>query len=207
MHAYKTAPLALLCATLAIPLLPWGHAASVNHTIDDELGDSVTGIKPVYSPSTSWNQGSTCGVCKIRSNDPIDLTQVIQGTWHEAVYLASPSESAPSINISFVGTAVYAYFVVPNTLSQTPLTFINMSFSMDGMQRSTFTHTADPTTFNLAYNQLLFSQKGLDNGKHELLIAATKGENQSIILFDYAIYTVDEDAGMPAVLRPQPPCL
>lgn len=38
-------------------------AAASNRTIDDELGDSVTGALPTYSPQNVWTQGSTCASC------------------------------------------------------------------------------------------------------------------------------------------------
>ena len=36
---------------------------ATNRTIDDQLGDSVTGELPAYFPRTIWTLGSECGGC------------------------------------------------------------------------------------------------------------------------------------------------
>ena len=90
-----------------------------------------------------------------------------------------------------MGTAVYAFFIVPNTVTN-PLptnTFVNMSFSVDGAPMGKFMHSPGHST-DIAYKQPLFVRTGLDNQEHVLLITAS-GASQSLILFDYAIYTAE----------------
>ena len=39
------------------------------------------------------------------------------------------------------------------------------------------------------YNVLLWSETGLENIEHTLVISAAQGESPSLLLFDYAVYT------------------
>ena len=51
---------------LAYTLLLVFRSAAViltNYTIDDQLGDSVTGMAPTYDPEILWVQGNECGPC------------------------------------------------------------------------------------------------------------------------------------------------
>ena len=71
----------LIFATLAF----WSPAliAVQNITIDDQLGDGVTGQQVSYSPETgAWAQGATCTGCALKP-DP-DLT--FDNTWHDSTY-------------------------------------------------------------------------------------------------------------------------
>ena len=61
----------LLCSHCASP-------GSINRTIDDTYGDSVTGYQVVYS-TDNWNVGQTCTDCFIHPNANLAYA----GTWHD----------------------------------------------------------------------------------------------------------------------------
>ena len=58
--------------------------ALVNRTIDDEHGDSVTGVVPSYLPIDSWRQGSRCKECNI--TPAVDPHQALISTCHDTLY-------------------------------------------------------------------------------------------------------------------------
>jgi hypothetical protein len=74
-------------------------AAGTNRTIDDEFGDSVTGLSPLYllSATAGWGYGPTCIICKVKP----EASGCYNGSWHDAT--ASPGELA-GVSLSFNGT-------------------------------------------------------------------------------------------------------
>jgi hypothetical protein len=70
---------------------------AVNRTIDDTTGDEVTGVRPVYSPSSGIWEDATCKSCWIQP----DRSLAHDGTWTAATYHASLDEM--SIEFSFKG--------------------------------------------------------------------------------------------------------
>lgn len=73
-------------------------AAQINRTIDDTIGDVLTGTKPIYAPSTSgvW-EDNTCTGCALQP----DRTKAFQGTWTAATY--NPGLGSMSVTLSFKG--------------------------------------------------------------------------------------------------------
>ncbi|KAI0800516.1 hypothetical protein C8Q74DRAFT_421266 [Fomes fomentarius] len=130
------------------------HALSMNRTIDDEYGDSVTGLVPQYSPPGAWHQGSTCGGCFVH----LDPSQVLNGTWHDATHNAGQPEPR-SITMRFNGTAVYVYNVLANQVSFAD-TLTNLTFALDGHQVGT-------------------SLPGFEHHLHVLLIMKNRAERPS----------------------------
>ena len=163
---------------------------AINRTIDDELGDVVTGVKPIYNPASMWNKGTNCSRCNITPHTGMDVNETLDGTWHDATYrVGGPTAT---VLIPFTGTAVYVFFMVPNRFPKTT-TFMNVSFALDGVPDGpSFVHTPDPTTTEIAYHQPVYVKTGLTNANHSLLISAG-GPKESLILFDYVMYTVEVD--------------
>ena len=83
-------------------------AVSVNVTIDDTLGDAVTGRLPVYSPnlnSTAWAHCNAT-VCPSVGEELFDVTQIVDGTWSIATW--SPDNNSGegpgySVTMNFTG--------------------------------------------------------------------------------------------------------
>ncbi|KZP17993.1 hypothetical protein FIBSPDRAFT_792544 [Athelia psychrophila] len=166
-------------------LAHFSAATPSNRTIDDEFGDSVTNLRPVYSPTTGWAQGANCSTCFVQ----LDTLNVFDGSWHDTTH--SPTDTEPrSVAITFNGTAVYAYCVLANTVQSTT-TLTNLTFFMDGELVGTYQHI--PTTSaDYQYNVPVYVNTSLFNQQHVLTMEAT-GTNSSLILFDYVDYTFDSD--------------
>ena len=73
--------------------------AATNQTIDDTLGDLVTGIRPIYSPSEGVWEDATCKGCAIQP----DPSLAFDGTWTAATY--NPTIST-SIELNFKGESL-----------------------------------------------------------------------------------------------------
>ncbi|OJT04513.1 hypothetical protein TRAPUB_4783 [Trametes pubescens] len=163
----------------------------VNRTIDDENGDSVTGAKPTYGPSSdplsNWIQGTTCTNCHLLPNQVINVSETFDDTWHDSTY--HPGNPDHTIDAAFTGTAVYVYFIVPNFVQATT-TLVNVSFSIDGTFYGQYEHIPDSST-TISYQTLVFHTTNLVNTEHNIEIRAS-GSNASLILFDNMIYTFDE---------------
>ncbi|EED84850.1 predicted protein [Postia placenta Mad-698-R] len=110
-------------------------AKLTNRTIDDENGDSVTGLQPVYAPASgAWNYGPTCSGCYVQP----DVDDCFDHSWHDVT--ASPTDPEPrNITLTFNGTAIWVFGVVPNNVLYAT-TFVNISFELDGHTVGTFSH-------------------------------------------------------------------
>ncbi|KAF9532857.1 hypothetical protein CPB83DRAFT_903366 [Crepidotus variabilis] len=171
------------------------EAGIVNRTIDDGFGDSQTGDKPIFLPATKVWDDQSCSGCAIRP----DISSAFKNTYTAATY--NPGLGSMSIELSFEGLAVWVYFILANNEGDgiTSLTMAN--FTLDGGNPTLFQHAPVLTTQDINYNQLVYSQTGLVNAKHKLVIS-TSGVNSNVYVnFDYAIYTHDDDG----VLDPSPP--
>ncbi|KAM5535826.1 hypothetical protein V8D89_010444 [Ganoderma adspersum] len=159
---------------------------SSNRTIDDEFGDSVTKLKPFYSPPQDWFLGSTCPQkgCPV----VLDPSKTLNGTWHETVD-PTGDHLIHSITLQFFGTAVYVYGIVVNA-HPNATTLTNMTFSLDDSDPDIYTHPPDSTD-DILYQQLFYSKANLSNTDHALVIAAQPG---SIAMFDYAEYTFEDSS-------------
>ena len=71
----------------------------VNWSIDDTLGDAVTGMIPTYTPGNFWHKAGGCTSCAIHP----DSSMVFRGTWHETTYRYDGSMDDVSLEFSFTG--------------------------------------------------------------------------------------------------------
>lgn len=179
------APLLLYYATSSL-----GQSSS-NRTIDDQKGDTVTGFIPTYLPSDSkWNIGQTCATCTVKSGTLIDPGQVFDGTWHDATHYGQ-TDTNISVQVDFTGTAVYMYNILINIAPGTKTSLTLLDFYLDGDPVGTFTHDSDNTT-QVIYNALVYKNTSLSNAPHSL-VAEASGAQTILFLFDYVIYTVEDD--------------
>ncbi|KAJ2915234.1 hypothetical protein MD484_g5174, partial [Candolleomyces efflorescens] len=181
MLRLKSALIALLWA--CIPAL----GAQVNITIDDTTGDEVTGVKPIFSPSTRglWKD-QTCIDCLI--NPDVRLT--VRNTYTAATYI--PELGKMSISLRFNGTAIYVFFILVNSADPRVIPETECSFVLDNGPPLPFRYPSDRTSTGYKYNQLVYSNTGLPAGDHSLEIVTDNLDYRVYVNFDYALYTHDD---------------
>ena len=72
---------------------------TVNRTIDSQLGDSVTGLLPIYSLAIDGGDTQACIKCTVKA----DVSQAFMGTYLAATY--SPSLKSMGISMQFNGSS------------------------------------------------------------------------------------------------------
>ncbi|KAI0714741.1 hypothetical protein C8Q76DRAFT_727913 [Earliella scabrosa] len=181
----------LLALQAIMPAVLWIEtftiATPINRTIDDFYGDSVTGLRPTYSPANQWISGDQCRGCD--ATPLINGTAAFNRTWHDSTY--HTDQLARDIMLRFTGTAVYVYHIILNK-GNNPLTttLTNLSFYMDDVYVGNYTHQPEDN-HDVLYNVSVYVNTTLINKPHVLHIRAD-GPQASLILFDYAEYTFDD---------------
>ena len=180
----------------AVVLLIAAHtssAAFVNRTIDDNDG-AVT-----YFPTPRWSQGASCSDCTIRP----DSSRARDGTWHIATYDA-PNGAFPFIEIQFTGTAIYVYNILSDRVAG-EVTNTYLTFFWDGKHDSGSDFVWDSgDSRSFRYDQIVYYIEGLENGAHTLRIQP-RDSRSSLIMFDYALVTTDEEVDQGAAPTPTHP--
>lgn len=74
---------------------------TTNRTIDDTIGDLVTGAKPTYIPSSGVWDDTTCVGCAIVP----ETTKAFRGTWNAATY----NRNIPEVSVQFSFTGKFLY--------------------------------------------------------------------------------------------------
>ncbi|KAI5117134.1 hypothetical protein M0805_008253 [Coniferiporia weirii] len=175
---------ALYLVVLLFVYLELSRGVLVNRTVDDQFGDSVTGVPPTYEgPSMDgWTQGSTCGTCKAQP----DPYLAFQGTWHDSTW-GPGDRSENMVNVFFNGSAVYVFIILANNVPNvTSLT--SLSFSLDGEVVGTFVHSPTSSETDYEYNVAAYTNENLGNTLHKLTMQTT-GDVPILFLFDYLIYS------------------
>ncbi|KAF9267029.1 hypothetical protein L218DRAFT_1063421 [Marasmius fiardii PR-910] len=172
-----------------------------NRTIDDEYGDSVTGAKPIYFPTTSWYlQPGKCSTCERRIiPDNPDLP--FKSTWHEGIYDYAPQGSSSpipaTVNFSFTGTSLsvfcilppYTYLEVPGPSEYIYSHGTYLTFTLDGQPvLPAFSQDPEQLTDKIQYNVSVFSQNNLENKNHTFVMEVANPQNKSYVYFDFATY-------------------
>lgn len=178
----------LLLFLIVLVIRP-GAGSLVNHTIDDQYGDSQTGAQPAYTPSTSFTQGSSCSGCGAKLNS----SEAFDETWHDGTIDSIHSNTSAELRISmqFTGVALYTFCIMPNTYNYS--TFANYTFSIDGDFVGSYQHKPDGSQ-NISYQVPVYTNTSLANEAHEFIIHIPRGSTPTLVLFDYVIYTTLEDS-------------
>lgn len=180
--------LTLFFIRLALP----AAAISVNVTVDDTFGNSDGSVIPTYFPANdTWHVGSPseqCNICAIKPSE-LDTSQILDRSWHHATYFI---DIPIQVRITFRGTAVYVYNVVPNFLPNGAITFVNETFTLDGETVGHFSHIPDDSSSKILYNQLVYANMTLSDSLHTLIMSAS-GLEPSLIFFDYLLYTTEAE--------------
>ncbi|KIK70115.1 hypothetical protein GYMLUDRAFT_53221 [Collybiopsis luxurians FD-317 M1] len=172
-----------LTILLFLTLLPSLGLSVEFRYIDDEKGDSVTGALPVYSPANAWTQGATCSGCGFHP----DPQQAFDGTWHDTTH--HTTDPVRTVQLSFNGTSVEIFCILPNPTDPTLTSTYNLTFSLDGQAvNKTFTHTSDQSN-NFQFNTSVLLLSNLPQQAHMLTMLTDSTSVNSTLQFDYAIYT------------------
>ncbi|KAL5512944.1 hypothetical protein ACEPAH_3342 [Sanghuangporus vaninii] len=141
-----------------------------------------------YAPGDSWAQGDGCGPCALSPSSG----SAYDGTWHDTTYY--PSGSARTITFRFTGIGISAYFIVPDRAQGSASVDTSLTFTLDGSQAGTYTHSSSGSS-DFLYNQRVFSSSGLSNGDHTLVVSAgaTSDGGSTAVLFDYFVYTTQDE--------------
>ncbi|KZV91862.1 hypothetical protein EXIGLDRAFT_86287 [Exidia glandulosa HHB12029] len=183
-------------------------AASTNLTIDD------ADPQVIYSPALSWRASSVdCSACF----NPVSQS-IAQGTFHDGTgglhdrNRAAESDghedegadgdndeddidvdlmSKPTVTaqLSFTGTAVYVYCIVPDGADGDHITKSDLTFTIDDQPVGTFTRTPTGEPVSFLFNHLVFAHDGLGEGTHHLVISSPPN---GALLLDYVQVTSPE---------------
>ncbi|KAI0354223.1 hypothetical protein OH77DRAFT_1426270 [Trametes cingulata] len=195
--SFTAATLVLLCL-----IVTSCSASLVNRTIDDQKGDSVTGAVPLFAPPDTWHIGQTCAGCAVRA-PTIDPGQVFEGTWHDSTFRGL-GQPAQDIEIHFQGSAIYAFHIIINGPVPSAKTLTNLTFYLDGNLDGTYEHEPDGTGPLFLYNVSVYGNSNIPYGDHVLQIVST-GVDPALVLFDYAVYTTEDDGESSSVPVTSPP--
>ncbi|KAF8877496.1 hypothetical protein BD779DRAFT_107042 [Infundibulicybe gibba] len=166
------------------------NAVLVNQTIDDSLGDSLTGSKVQYSPSTDnrglvWKSQDACDDCAIVPN----LAKAHNNTWNSATNFEGFENITATFHFS--GTAIYVYFIIPDVpFGPQIINSVDCDFLLDDQFAGHYTHTSDGSS-GFQYHALVYHNTGLNNTPHTFMIQV---KGTSVVIFDYAKYTFDTPA-------------
>ncbi|PIL31269.1 hypothetical protein GSI_05967 [Ganoderma sinense ZZ0214-1] len=119
---------------------------------------------------------------------------------NKTVHWNWPSDSDGShgsITISFSGTAVYVYNVIP-AAHALEAAVANIAFTLDGIPVQSYEQPQGSGDPEYLYHQLVYMNDALSNGTHELVIVGGK----SLVLFDYIEYTSESSDGFPPAMTP-----
>ncbi|KAI0640179.1 hypothetical protein C8Q77DRAFT_1020693, partial [Trametes polyzona] len=157
-------------------------AKLVNRTIDD---NDSTSSAPRYLPKGGWAFGPECTGCSI--SQYVDRTQVFDRTWHDSTYY--PDRGAEhNVTVTFTGQAVYVFNMLSDYIP-TVATFTNLTFVLDGEHVANYTRkSVSQGPQPLHYHEPVYVNTSLQDGEHTLVMSAGGG-GESLILFDYLVYT------------------
>ncbi|KAK0470986.1 hypothetical protein IW261DRAFT_1513913, partial [Armillaria novae-zelandiae] len=182
--------MAIFLATRFLLLSPLIMGELTNHTIDDTLGDGLTGSQVDYSPSSDadaliWKNVSQCNDCAIAPS----ASSAMCYTWTSAMY--NPVLWNVTAEMLFHGSAIYIYLILSNYPTTTGLVSdVTCDFRVDGEITASFRHDTDGS-YRFEYDVLAYSNATLDDDDHSFLIEMS-GPEPSFLIFDYAVYTNTE---------------
>ncbi|KAJ3839271.1 hypothetical protein F5878DRAFT_561073 [Lentinula raphanica] len=184
-------------STTLLPLSLFTACAQEIRYIDDEFGDTVTGMIPIYTPSNLWNQGATCFLCGFVAN-PL---RTFQDTWHDITH--NPTDPPATVQFDFTGTTLDVYCIIPE-LSLTWTSNYNLSFMLDGQLIPQTFIQIEPGPLVAQYNVSVLSLSNLAPISHTFAMIAASTTDSLIVEFDYARYTFDDSGTTSNSVTPSP---
>ncbi|EJD35789.1 hypothetical protein AURDEDRAFT_175129 [Auricularia subglabra TFB-10046 SS5] len=176
---------------LLLALAAGASAGLVNITVDDTYGDPQTGIAPGYTSLHAWNERTVADGCTSCGARP-DGKQMYKETWHDETTF--PGQIPSNMTFSFNGTMLYIYCVLANNVNLFHRD-TRLAIYIDNLLSpvAQFLHTPDLGVDGFIYDQLVFKSDPLEDREHTVLVSNwADGDSGSLVLFDYAIYTMKE---------------
>ncbi|KAH8834248.1 hypothetical protein DL96DRAFT_1579972 [Flagelloscypha sp. PMI_526] len=173
-------------ALQVLALFLYVSAKPCNRTVDDyDIGSQY---HPSLVYSEGWQNSTICRGCTAKPN----ATEALRRTWHDTTFKPGVNGSLKaSVSLSFHGTAVYVFFILPLTTSS-PNGHVSCTISIDGEDEDQFSHSP-PGTPGYIYDSLVYSQLNLSNSTHNLTILNDAPDGlPSLILLDKIIFTDDD---------------
>lgn len=196
----------LLTLSLSLPC----SGSAVNYTLDDTNFDQrmQDGATVTYSSTgqDAWAQGNGCSFCALKP----DASLAFNHTWHDTTFTLGDT-GQESMEVNFVGTfvlaapsglalmtsliilpgsAIYAYFIVPDQVTDPTFTYtVNLTVTLDGEVVDNFLHSPSNSGNDFIYNFLGYMNDKLELKSHVLSFTPSNEPSSSLVLFDYAIYT------------------
>ncbi|KAF7340188.1 hypothetical protein MVEN_01937400 [Mycena venus] len=183
----------MLCLWLAsvLSLFQLTVGVIVNTTVDDQNG-GPDGNKILYLPDTGWLQGGigNCGSCLPPPVSNFAYMNTFHGSLFNQRNQENTSQSPPTATLVFFGRSVSVNCILSNALSN-PAGTSDMTFTIDGIQASTFSHTpAGNSDFQAS---TVFISEPLQLGNHTLVIQNGRtGGGSSLVLLDSVTYSFDD---------------
>ncbi|KAI1790962.1 hypothetical protein LXA43DRAFT_1013838 [Ganoderma leucocontextum] len=162
----------------------------INRTIDDKNGDEVTHQVPV-----------TCGISTTPPHG-VESDRLFNSTWHDTT--VHPNDPPHTIALSFTGSAVYVFNMIANRHGTTS-TETHITFFIDDENVGQYDHTPNDTS-DFQYQVPVYTNSTLPYGEHSLKIVAD-GTQLSLVLFDYVVYTTEDDTSSVASAATSSPML
>jgi len=168
------------------------QAVLVNVTIDDSVGDPLTGASIIYTPSDAWNSGpAACNKCLVHP----DVKKLESGTWHASTFSVNVTgnlhPNVPlSASVQFNGSAVYVFCALSRS-STAPDGDSDMAFYIDGVQAGSFTQRAIGSA-GFDYRVPVYANTALTPGNHTIEVQnGQRNGNQSLMILDSIVYSYE----------------
>ncbi|KLO18722.1 hypothetical protein SCHPADRAFT_993380 [Schizopora paradoxa] len=161
-----------------------------NVSIDDTMGDPVTRRNIIYNPPGDWAHGQSCRSCSAQATQPEDA---FDGTWHNSTYQVGGS--LVSASAQFNGTAVYVICILTGSL-QRPNGNSDMTFILDGKTVGNFALAPDGDD-EYKSNVTVYANESLSSGVHNITLVSGLAGQESLVLLDRIIYSMDDGDGVP----------
>ncbi|KAF7367377.1 hypothetical protein MSAN_00800200 [Mycena sanguinolenta] len=174
-----------------LSLFQLASAAIVNITVDDQNG-GPDGIEISYQPPNSWVQGAIggCTDCPTPAISNLAYMNTFHGSLFNQGNQKNSQQSPPSAILAFFGSSVSVNCILSNEVSN-PVGISRMTFSVDGIQRNTFTYT--PTGSSTFQSATVFSSGPLGLANHTLEIKnGATGGGSSLVILDSITYSTDD---------------
>ncbi|KAI0352286.1 hypothetical protein OH77DRAFT_1409699, partial [Trametes cingulata] len=158
-------------------LLPLGGAPAaaypVDRAIDDELGDSATGLKLIYSPPDAWVQGTA-------TSGSIGTEHAFEGTLYHASMNDLPDHKHRTTTAALTGSALHVFYILANTQPATADHSATLTFP-DKNHVGSFIRIPYDSTSTTQHDVLVHGNGDFANAPHTIRIESPNSLSSRLI--------------------------